>query len=591
MAIRYWVGGASADAADAANWSSSSGGSGGSAPGTSDTAVLDGATSLKTISEVKASSNQLVSSSHGFSTEDPVWIESSENILPSPLAERTTYYVISVNSNTISLATSSSNAAAGTAIDITDEGLETLKIRKVTYCMLPDGFDVSSIEIHSTFAGTMVMMSAAVTVRKGLYVNGNIEGADGGITFTTPAPSATSSIGDFASGGHIGSALSYNTRMVLNGKYAQITGTPGDLNYTYACTQSPVKFDDGPYPYTSLNAASGATVVFSPEYIAPTTDTFEYYDDGVAYFTTFKVTNRAASPPEFRPNASSTNENTDGGKKFKMETFICQVDEFDGGYAEWNFVGAASTNFYAPLTGSSDYGNAITRWKCTIRKYKFTANTAGHIVNMREGQILHCESLEIGDGCVLRGPGYTTSTNSAEIHCVKPPKILGSWNFSQVVPGVYRSPITQSPKAEPHCALIRLQTTTSGFASGSLTLCALDAVDIDTANAWNSSNTKWVVPRSGRYLINFGVAIENTTTSHLAYSALYLNTGSGLAIKTYGDYSYAGSFSPSTGTIILNLSKDNELALYAYHNGGASKNLVGDATRAGMTYLQIIELV
>ena len=167
MAIRYWVGGASADAADAANWSSSSGGSGGSAPGTSDTAVLDGATSLKTISEVKASANQLVSSSHGFSTEDPVWIESSENILPSPLAERTTYYVISVNSNTISLATSSSNAAAGTAIDITDEGLETLKIRKVTYCMLPDGFDVSSIEIHSTFAGTMVMMSAAVTVRKG----------------------------------------------------------------------------------------------------------------------------------------------------------------------------------------------------------------------------------------------------------------------------------------------------------------------------------------------------------------------------------------------------------------------------------------
>ena len=594
MAIRYWVGGTSADASDAANWSTSSGGSGGSAPGTSDTAILDGGTKLESVTAVSVSSNELAITSHGFSTEDPVWIECANEAsldgekgsLPVPFAERTTYYVINASTHRIKLATNAVNAAAGTAISITDSGSGTIKIRKVTYCMPPDGFDVSSIEVHSTFAGTLFLQSAAITIRQGLYLNGNIEGASSSITFTTTPATNTSAKVDFASGGLYGSALAYSTRMVLNGQYAQITGDLNELQYVFAQTQSPLKFDDGPHPHTKLNAASGSSVVFSPEYVAPSSTTFDYYDDGVAYFDTMNIAYRASNPPEFRPNSNATNESTDGAKKFKVKTFACNTDAFDGGYAEWGFIGDTGTTIKVPLNNSNNYGRPETRFKCTIRKYKFTANTAGHIVNLLEGEVLHCETLEVGDGGVLRGPGYTTSTHSAEINCVKPPKVLGSWNFSQVAPGVYRSPLTQDSKFQAHTAHFRLASSVSSFASGAYTLCALDTTDFDTASAWTSggSNYKWTVPRDGKYLIAYSASIRLISSSHIALAQVQIN---GSAI-TFGPYAKDSGW-PSTGTILLNLSKNDYIQLFAYHNGGSGKELDGSALNK--TFLSIMEVL
>lgn len=68
--------------------------------------------------------------------------------LPAPLVAGTTYYVISRDSNELLLATSESNAKAGTQIDITDTGtgVHTLDLVS-TYTQNIDDFTQSNINI------------------------------------------------------------------------------------------------------------------------------------------------------------------------------------------------------------------------------------------------------------------------------------------------------------------------------------------------------------------------------------------------------------------------------------------------------------
>lgn len=67
---------------------------------------------------------------HGYLTGDAVQVSTSSAV-PGGLAISTTYYVIFVSANTFKLATTPTNAAAGTAIDITSTGTGTQSISKV----------------------------------------------------------------------------------------------------------------------------------------------------------------------------------------------------------------------------------------------------------------------------------------------------------------------------------------------------------------------------------------------------------------------------------------------------------------------------
>lgn len=63
---------------------------------------------------------------HGLQTGDgPIRLTNSGGALPAGLAAATDYYVIRLDADTFSLATSRANALAGTAIDITDAGTGT----------------------------------------------------------------------------------------------------------------------------------------------------------------------------------------------------------------------------------------------------------------------------------------------------------------------------------------------------------------------------------------------------------------------------------------------------------------------------------
>ena len=586
MADRYWLGAAGTDANDTNNWGSASGGmrsAGAGVPGAADVAIFDGQTYVKSGTSVDVSANAFTISSHGFNNNDRIWlIPDTGYTLPEPLQERTIYHIVNKSTHTFEV----SESSGGAAVDITSEGLPSTSLKAVFVfdANFTANLTIGEVKIVDTYAGTVTINTGVkVTVSDGsnaggLDLNGELKGggANASIEFTGGAKSG------------------YGTFMVKNRQYAKITN-PQHLTYTYLGTQNPVTFDDGPYPNVDCQGVAGTAVTFSPEYATPTVTEHEYCDNGKASMYSLTVTGRASNPPLFKPNANTSNEYTDGAKKFKITSdggFACTIDTFNGGFAEWDFQ-ASSGGFVMPVTGSSTYGTAGSGiFKPQIRKVKLHADTAGHIVTMGQGEKLVCESLEIGDGCVLKGPLFT-GTNSAEIHCVKPPKIIGSWNFSQVVPGIYRSPITlpvetRIPNLTPHTAHFRLQTSVSGFTSGAYTLCPLDATEYDTASAWTGASTyKWTVPRDGKYLINFGIAIRYTTTSHVAISNLYLNGSS----KKKGTFTYAGSGAPSDGTVLLDLNKGDYLQLYGYHNGGSSKNLIGDAVTPGSVFLHIMEIL
>lgn len=74
--------------------------------------------------DVDPVSNEITAKNHGLRTDDAVRVSSSAT-LPAPLAANTTYYVIVVDEDTIQLAAS----AGGAAIDLTDDGEGTMKIR------------------------------------------------------------------------------------------------------------------------------------------------------------------------------------------------------------------------------------------------------------------------------------------------------------------------------------------------------------------------------------------------------------------------------------------------------------------------------
>lgn len=72
-------------------------------------------------SNVNTSTDRITITGHGLVTGLKVTLTVT-GTLPSPLAVLTNYYVIAVDSNTISLATSLANALAGTAINLTTAG-------------------------------------------------------------------------------------------------------------------------------------------------------------------------------------------------------------------------------------------------------------------------------------------------------------------------------------------------------------------------------------------------------------------------------------------------------------------------------------
>ncbi len=90
--------------------------------------VGEGYQTFNAASGVNVTTNAITITSHGYNTGDVVVYFANGGTAVTGLTNYSVYYVIVVNSNTIKLATSATNAASGTAIDLTVVGSGTQKL-------------------------------------------------------------------------------------------------------------------------------------------------------------------------------------------------------------------------------------------------------------------------------------------------------------------------------------------------------------------------------------------------------------------------------------------------------------------------------
>jgi len=215
-----------------------------------------------------------------------------------------------------------------------------------------------------------------------------------------------------------GSYKTYNERFLLIDG-----GTATGITMTMVGASSPVtKFDDGAHPIVNLQTGR-----FAPDYVAPTSTS------GKASFDSFTVT----SPADFSPGGNLSDN--DRLKVFSFTVFAITSTSINFGLSTAEFT-ATSGGFYIPTAGASGMPAGFTSF---YRKIILTANTAGHKVLMSDNTYVSVEEFEIGDGVVLRGP-VNNGDQGADIRSIKTPKIRGTWSFSQISPGIYRSPRTAS---------------------------------------------------------------------------------------------------------------------------------------------------
>ena len=271
----------------------------------------------------------------------------------------------------------------------------------------PSNRSVDEVIIESDFGHALTLNTIIRT--KALFLNKTLTaGTASKIVFVNGA-----------SPNFFGSYKSFGDRFVMIGDSAAYSGTI-DFDMEATAGQK-VKFDDGQH---SSGTVTLKTAAFAPDYETPTGTL------GYTYFPTLTI----ASGVTWEPAGDI--DDTDRLKEFRIDTFNVSIATFDGGMASYEFL-ATSGGFQIPVNDGSAYNSGDFTAK--FRKMKFRATTAGHKIIMPDNRYLSLEELEIGDGVMLLGPTAIDDQGS-DIRITKPPKIRGSWSFSQISPGLYRSP-------------------------------------------------------------------------------------------------------------------------------------------------------
>lgn len=271
---------------------------------------------------------------------------------------------------------------------------------------------IGEIIVESDYGGSVVLQTVPVT--KAIYL-----GSSNGIK----AGSASSI--DFrqgSSGSEFGSYKSFNNRFLL---VADGGSWSGSITLNMYSGSAVTKFDDGDHATTVLK-----TGFFAPNYVAPTGTS------GKTTFSAFTADNGIT----FQPTGNLVDN--DRLKHFDFGSFTFSDDLFNAGAATCEFK-ATSSGIHLPITGATGYGQNPSGnpsdFVSYMRKVILNADTAGHKILMRDNSYVSLEELEIGDGVMFKGPTGLAAQGS-DIRLVNAPKIRGSWSFSQISQGVYRSP-------------------------------------------------------------------------------------------------------------------------------------------------------
>lgn len=268
---------------------------------------------------------------------------------------------------------------------------------------------VDEIIVESTFTQELSFQNSPII--KGLYLDGTLT-TGGGVN------KIILQIG--ASPNYYGTYKSYNERLVLLGDNAVTTGFTFDF---YGDTTQITKFDDGPHGTVTLGVGK-----FAPDYVAPTGTS------GKTSFTSLAINDGGGGGVlTFAPDGDLVDN--DRLKVFSMEAFTTTQAVLDFGLATAEYY-ATSGGFTIPTAGATGYPSGFTAYH---RKIVLKANTAGHKCLVADNTFISVEEFEIGDGVALKGP-VNLDSQGADIRSIQTPKIRGTWSFSQVSQGIYRSP-------------------------------------------------------------------------------------------------------------------------------------------------------
>jgi hypothetical protein len=207
--------------------------------GTGSIRALSGVTNgyQVTTGNISAGSDNLTITGHGLTTGSRLRLATS-GAVPGGVAEYTDYYAIVDDANTIRLATSTANASAGTAIDLTSVGSGVLDVSVLGGSGI-SAFNAATDEItktaHGLATGERIRFSGAGTAPTGLSKNTDYYVIQGGNanTFkvaTSYANALTSTAIDF-SGSASGalSILTYSTTAAFNPTSDTVTATGSNL--------------------------------------------------------------------------------------------------------------------------------------------------------------------------------------------------------------------------------------------------------------------------------------------------------------------------------------------------------------------------
>ena len=270
---------------------------------------------------------------------------------------------------------------------------------------------VSEIIIESDFSHQLELND--IPSVKGLFLNGAItHGTASQVNFVA---------GPITSGGY----KTYDKKFILIGDSASYpngrSNLTFDLNGPNVC-----RFDDGQHPNVRL-----VTGDYSPQHSTPTGTS------GVTDFHTFSI---GSSTSTFQPDLSITAD--DKTKHFKMSSgttgqFSCSIATVNWGASTVEFTGVSSGTFNLPVSHTTDYNSGT--FEAYYRKMILSSNSTGDRIDMQDNRYLSVEEFEIGDGLLFVGP-RTTNAQGSDVRTILPPKIRGSWSFSSISDGIYRSP-------------------------------------------------------------------------------------------------------------------------------------------------------
>lgn len=269
---------------------------------------------------------------------------------------------------------------------------------------------VDEIILEETFQ--YVLRLQEIPTIKGMFLNRNIrDGAANSIKFAS---------GPIASGGY----KTYNSKYLLIGDSVNYVNGRENLTFEFNAT-AVCAFDDGQHPKINLTAGN-----FTPKYTTPTgtsgkTDFYQLEIDAGCTLV---------------PDVSIVSD--DKNKKFKFASqtttqFVCNIATVNWGASTVEFTGVTGSTFNLPVSTTTNYNSGD--FFAQYRKVILTADTAGYRIDMQDNTFLSVEEFEIGDGLLFVGPRALNAQGS-DIRTILPPKIRGSWSFSSISDGIYRSP-------------------------------------------------------------------------------------------------------------------------------------------------------